>query len=267
MGPLGARTPGRNQVQYTNAKVLLVGDSGVGKTGLAKYLALGVQDEERNLSTDGAWATQWAIPHSNRQTGVDREIWLWDFAGQVDYRLVHQLYMEDTAAAVLVFNPQNENPFEGLGQWDRDLQKATRKPFAKLLAAGRIDRGGLVVSEASVQRFMAERGFQTPLHLTSAKIGDGCDTLRDAIVEAIDWNRLPITTSLTLYYRMKEEILRLRDTGMVLIRLSELIRDWSCCCAMRPSRRPNSKLRWGISPDRGSSRRWISAGSSSFSLN
>ena len=32
--------------------------------------------------------------------------------------------------------PQHENPFDGLGQWDRDLQKATRKPFAKLLAAG-----------------------------------------------------------------------------------------------------------------------------------
>ena len=67
---------------------------------------------------------------------MEREIWLWDFAGQVDYRLVHQLFMDDTAAAVLVFNPQNENPFEGLGQWDRDLQKAARKPFAKLLAAG-----------------------------------------------------------------------------------------------------------------------------------
>jgi hypothetical protein len=27
----------------------------------------------------------------------------------------------------LVFNPQNENPFEGLGHWDRDLQKAAGK--------------------------------------------------------------------------------------------------------------------------------------------
>ncbi len=210
------------QVQYTNAKVLLVGDSGVGKTGLAKYLALGVQDEERNASTDGAWATHWVIPQTQKEAGVDREIWLWDFAGQVDYRLVHQLYMEDTAAAVLVFNPQNENPFEGLGQWDRDLQKAARKPFAKLLVAGRVDRGGLVVSDASMQKFMVERGFRSPLYLTSAKTGDGCDTLRDAIVEAIDWNRLPVTTSLALYHRMKEEVLRLRDTGMILIRLSEL---------------------------------------------
>lgn len=131
--PLSPITP--VQVHYTNAKVLLVGESGVGKTGLSNYLAHGIKVEDAKPlpSTDGAWATHWPLRHDQKEAGVEREIWLWDFAGQVDYRLVHQLFMDDTAAAVLVFNPQNENPFEGLGHWDRDLQKAARKPFAKLL--------------------------------------------------------------------------------------------------------------------------------------
>lgn len=222
---LASGSPGTlDQVQYTNAKVLLVGDSGVGKSGLSNYLAHGIKVEDHKPipSTDGAWATHWPLAHGKKKDGVDREIWLWDFAGQVDYRLVHQLFMDETAAAVLVFNPQNENPFEGLGHWDRDLQKAARKPFAKLLAAGRIDRGGLVVSATSVKKFMAERGFLEPLHLTSAKTEEGCDKLREAIVKAIDWQSIPVTTSLALYHRMKEEILRLRDSGTVLVRLSEL---------------------------------------------
>jgi small GTP-binding protein len=210
-----------SEVPYTNAKVLLVGDSGVGKTGLARYLADGIKDKGDNTSTDGAWATHLKLPHAN-QDNVDREIWLWDFAGQVDYRLVHQLYMDDTAAAVLVFNPQNENLFEGLGQWDRDLHKATRKKFSKILAAGRVDRGGLVVSKESVHRFMAERGFEGDLHLTSAMTGQGCDELRAAIASAIDWDKLAVTSSPGLYRRMKEEILRLRDSGLVLLRLAEL---------------------------------------------
>jgi small GTP-binding protein len=215
---------GLDQVQYTNAKVLLVGDSGVGKSGLSDYLSHGlkVEDDKPIPSTDGAWATQWPLCHTNNKVGVEREIWLWDFAGQVDYRLVHQLYMDDTAAAVLVFNPQNENPFEGVSHWDRDLQKAARRPFAKLLAAGRIDRGGLVVSANSMKKFMAERGFLQPLHLTSAKTGEGCDQLREAIVKAIDWKGIPETTSPALYHRMKQEILSLRDLSLVLIRLSEL---------------------------------------------
>ena len=213
-----------DQVQYTNAKVLLVGDSGVGKTGLSNYLAreVKVTDDQPLPSTDGAWATHWPLPHDRHKEGVEREIWLWDFAGQVDYRLVHQLYMDDTAAAVLVFNPQNENPFEGLGHWDRDLQKAARKPFAKLLAAGRIDRGGLVVSGDSMKRFIQERGFLGSLHETSAKTGKGCKKLCDAIVKAIDWQAIPETTSPALYHRLKQEILQLRDSGMILIRLAEL---------------------------------------------
>ncbi|MGV3618143.1 MAG: DUF4365 domain-containing protein [Fimbriimonas sp.] len=216
----GAESISETQRFYTNAKVLLVGDSGVGKTGLSNRLAKGVFDETD--STDGAWATHWTLSHANTKDGVDREIWLWDFAGQVDYRLVHQLFMDDTAAAVLVFNPQSENPFDGLGQWDRDLQKAARKPFAKLLAAGRCDRGGLVVSRASMDRFMAEREFTGGLHTTSAKVGDGCQELRNAIVAAIDWESIPQTTSPALYHRLKQEILKLRDSGLVLIRLPEL---------------------------------------------
>ncbi|HXH93184.1 MAG TPA: TIR domain-containing protein [Thermoanaerobaculia bacterium] len=219
-----ALPPAPDQVQYTNAKVLLVGDSGVGKSGLSNYLAhdIKVEDDKPLPSTDGAWATHWPLHHEKKKAGVEREIWLWDFAGQVDYRLVHQLFMDDTAAAVLVFNPQNENPFEGLGQWDHDLQKAARRPFAKLLAAGRVDRGGLVGSANNMKKFMAEHGFLQPLHLTSAKTGEGCDSLRKAIVKAIDWTSIPETTSPALYHRIKLETLSLRDQGLVLIRLSEL---------------------------------------------
>ena len=67
--------------------------------------------------------------------------------------------MDETALAVLVFNPQSENPFEGLGQWDRALARAARRPFQKLLVAGRCDRGGLMVSRESIERFRRERGF------------------------------------------------------------------------------------------------------------
>lgn len=216
--------PAPEQVQYTNAKVLLVGESGAGKTGLSNYLAHGlrVQDEKPLPSTDGAWATHWPLKHDKKKAGVEREIWLWDFAGQVDYRLVHQLHMEDAAAAVVVFDPQKEDLFDGLGRWDRDIQKATRRSLAKLLAAGRVDRGGLVVSAANVKKFMKERSFVGPLHETSAKTGKGCDELREAIVRAIDWKGIPETTSPVLYHRLKQEILSLRDSGLVLIRLAEL---------------------------------------------
>ena len=41
-------------------------------------------------------------------------------------------------------------------------------------------------------------------------------------MQAIDWRGIPETTSPTLYHRLKQEILNLRDQGLVLIRLGEL---------------------------------------------
>jgi small GTP-binding protein len=214
----------KEQIQYSNAKVLLVGESGVGKTGLSNYLAHGVKVEENKPlpSTDGAWASHWPLKSTKKNIAINREIWLWDFAGQVDYRLVHQLFMEDTAAAVLVFNPQNEDPIESLEHWDQDIKRAAQKPFVKLLAAARIDRGALVVSAQKIKEFIKKRGFRGPIHLTSSKTGAGCDDLRKAIVEAIDWKNIPETTSPALYHRLKQEILGLREIGMTLIRWSEL---------------------------------------------
>lgn len=214
-------------IRYTNAKVLLVGDSGVGKSGLA--LRLTEDRFEPTISTDGAsvtrvtdeWATQLKLPHDVSTRDIEREIWLWDFAGQADYRLIHQLFMDETALAVLVFNPQAENPFEGLGQWDRDLQRAARRPFKKLLVAGRCDRGALMVSREGVERFRAERGFANYLE-TSALTAAGCNELREAIIRNIPWAEIPWTASPHIFRLLKEEIVTLKDEGKVLLRMGEL---------------------------------------------
>ena len=118
---------------------MLVGDTSVGKSGLFQRLI-----HNRfvpTYSTDAAWATQLRLPHDAQLGDIDREIWLWDFAGQPDYRLIHQLFMEETALAVLVFNPQSDNPFEGLGQWDRDLQRAVGRPCPEATCSGPLRRG------------------------------------------------------------------------------------------------------------------------------
>ena len=217
IGP--ALEPAGDGARYTNAKVLLVGESGVGKTGLAGRLTRGCF--ESSISTDGAWATQWKLPHAASQGEIEREIWIWDFAGQADYRLTHQLYMDETALAVLVFNPQSENPFEGLGQWDRDLQRAARRPFEKLLVAGRCDRGGLMVSRQSIDDFLEERKIVGYIE-TSALQGTGCDELRKAIIDTIPWDDISWTSSPRIFKLLKDEIVKLKDEGKVLLRMGEL---------------------------------------------
>jgi len=210
--------PALDQIQYTNAKVLLVGESGAGKTGLSKVLA--GEEWQPSDSTVGAWATQWKLPVDS-EDGVEREIWLWDFGGQADQRLIHQLYMDETALAVLVFDGQKEDLFETLGQWDRDLMRASRNPFSKLLVAGRVDAGGLRASRTQIEAFRNERGYLQLLE-TSAKTNLNCEELKQAILDGIKWENIPWRSSPLLFKRLKEEIIHLKDEGRVLLRFNEL---------------------------------------------
>lgn len=68
-------------LQYTNAKVALVGDSGVGKTGLG--LVLSGQKWEKTESTHGRhiWVLQEEMVTLDNGQEVTRETLLWDLAG------------------------------------------------------------------------------------------------------------------------------------------------------------------------------------------
>jgi len=207
------------QIQYTNAKVLLVGDSGAGKTGLSKRLASD-EWEPSAASTVGAWATQWSLPANAGENG-DREIWLWDFGGQADQRLIHQLYMDETALAVLVFDAQKTNIFESLTQWNRDLTRSKDEHLTRLLVAGRIDASPIRVSRQDIQEYVQDNNFSGYFE-TSALTNHGCSELRAAIIDNIDWNGIPWRSSPVLFKRLKQEIVRLKDEGRILMRFNEL---------------------------------------------
>src|SRR4029434_1845337 len=98
--------------------------------------------------------------------------------------------MDETALAVLIFDGQKEDLFETLGQWDRDLTRASRQAFAKLLVAWRVDAGGLRFSRNQVEAFAKERGYTQFLE-TSAKTNLGCEELQHAILERLRWDDTP----------------------------------------------------------------------------
>lgn len=50
----------------------------------------------------------------------------------------------------------------------------------------------------------------------------GCEELKQAILAGINWDEIPCRTTEVLFKRLKEEIIRLKDEGRVLMRFSEL---------------------------------------------
>ncbi len=222
--PLIDQDQPRDQARYTNAKVVLVGDSQVGKSGLAMRLA---RDHwELTESTIGAWATQVKLPMSAAEsTGkdIERDIWLWDFGGQADQRLVHQLYIDDAALALVVFDGEREDALTKLWDWVRALH-AVADDTPKILIAGRVDCNRVRLSPNAIERFSKDAGFLTYI-ATSAKNDIGCSELREKIVTSIDWEHIPWRASPQVFQRLKGAILELKDSGRALTSIKEL-RDW-----------------------------------------
>ena len=215
---------------YRNAKIVLVGDSGTGKSGLA--LVLTGKGWEATESTHGrhVWTfdSQEAIlPSGQRET---REILLWDLAGQADYRLLHQLYLNEVVVAVVVFDAASPiEAFAGVRHWGRALHQAHRLqsnatlPLKKFLVAARCDRGGLQISreriDGIIKKFVFEGFFET-----SAKEGWQIPELIAAIREAIDWETLPRVSSSELFQIIKQFIVEQKQAGHLLLTGNDLYR-------------------------------------------
>ena len=202
---------------YTNAKVALVGESGVGKSGLRIRLAEGNWRETE--STHGMDVCHLDLPNLSTED-TDREVWLWDFAGQPDYRLVHQLFLDDIALALVVVDPQRDDPFAPLAHWEQALDAT--ESGARLLIAARCDRGGFTISDAAVTDYLHERGYAGPPVKTAAKTGEGCADLRSLIAEHVDWDRIPYTSTTKLFKALKDAVLEVRSENVRLLQVAAL---------------------------------------------
>ena len=181
-GALYAALSDTSSTSYTNAKVVLVGDSGVGKSGLG--LVLMGQPFVATVSTHGrrVWTfDSQEIPLGSGGTEM-RETLLWDLAGQSGYRLIHQLHLNEVAVAVIVFDARSEtDPFAGVYHWSRALRLAQRVqgsaalPMKVFLVAARMDRTGLGVSRSRVDDVLRELELDAFFE-TSAK--DGLNIIR-----------------------------------------------------------------------------------------
>lgn len=217
--------------RYTNAKVVLLGESGVGKSGLAHRL---VEDKfVRTYSTHGMEVWRLDLPIEDGDE-MEREALLWDLAGQEDYRLIHQLFLDETALALMLINPQKDDPFAEVGDWLKALSAAVgkqREPV-KLLIAARTDVGSVKVSQRKIDRFMAEHSFAAYLP-TSARRGDNCSDRKNKnrpsalkrLIEAhVPWTGLPWTSTPRLLRELKNAVLDMKeDEDIRLLRFPELV--------------------------------------------
>lgn len=216
----GASAPGPS-FHYVNAKAVILGESGVGKSGLGIRLA-----EGKFRPTDSTHGAQFwhllveQVP--GLPTHLQAEITLWDFAGQPDYRLVHQLFLDDTDAALLLFDCSDpHDPLRGVTYWAKVLKKHAPAQTVKFLVAARCDVSSVTVDQQQINQALAQGGLHAYLR-TSAKQGEGVDQLWQRLLISIPWQELPRTSTPRLFQVVREFLLERKEAGDTLIPLETL---------------------------------------------
>lgn len=220
---LGARVP-TNTVHEVSAKVVLVGEGRVGKSCLAQRMVKGTYEEMD--STHGM--RFWSMPSEDStpdaaSARTRRELILWDLGGQSEYQLVHQLFLRDSTAALMVMEPgRGDRALEEMEGWNRRLlAQAGERNIRKILVGAKVDSPESPVNSPALEGLVQRLEFDTYV-LTSAKEGHGIPELKAALGRAIDWNAIEKVSRPELFQRMRQRIQHLRDARRVVLSFSEL---------------------------------------------
>ena len=102
-----------NEKEMESLKIVLIGESGVGKTSIiSQFIDHVFQDDQQ--STIGCTFSTKAIECNN---GKILKFEIWDTAGQERYRSVTKMFYKDAAAVILVYDITNKYSFEQLQKY------------------------------------------------------------------------------------------------------------------------------------------------------
>lgn len=206
-------------VHYINAKAVLVGNSGVGKSGLGIRM---VEEEFRETkSTHGAQFWHIKIPEGKVKTDspakLQAELTLWDLAGQPEYRLTHQLFLDDVDVAFLLFDCSDPvDPFKGVPYWAKVLKKQAPEYAVKFLVSARCDVSAPTVSQKEINKKLSEYGLHSYLR-TSAFTGEGVDELYKQFMDCIPWDKLTKTTTPRLFQIVRDFLMEQKEQEATLV--------------------------------------------------
>ncbi|KAK8875871.1 Ras- protein Rab-4A [Tritrichomonas musculus] len=163
-------------------KVIVVGDSGVGKTCLLVRYIRNLFDEESQPTLGVEFMTKIVTTEKHKI-----QLQLWDTAGQELFRSVTRGYYRGSAGAFLVFDITNRDTFDNIGRWLQDIKDVARSDVVTLLIGNKSDKADQrQVSTEEAQEFAQKNSMQ--YFETSAKTGSNISESIDACVAIIEKN-------------------------------------------------------------------------------
>jgi len=161
-------------------KIILVGDSGVGKTSILKKFINNEFNEDIKCTIN--------IDFFSKSIKIDKNLYtnlkIYDTAGQEKYRALIKKYYQGTDGIILVFDLTNENSFNKLKSWINEVSDNTEKAQI-ILVGNKADLIERKIDEETAENFAKQRDIK--YIETSAKEGTNILLLFEEL--ALDINK------------------------------------------------------------------------------
>jgi len=162
-------------------KILLIGDSKVGKTCLISRYAIGVFNEDY-ISTIGFDNRQKEEIINNEKVLVK----IFDTAGQERFKSITANYLRNAEGVILVYDLTSTESFENLKFWIESIKNnlGNDEPIPIIIIGNKIDlEGAREINKSVAEKFAKDNNYK--YFETSAKTGEGVDDAFREIVKQI----------------------------------------------------------------------------------
>ena len=160
-------------------KVILIGDSGVGKTNImSKFLKNQFMEESK--ATIGVEFGSKLFNHEGHKIKAQ----IWDTAGQEKYKAITGAYYKGSKGALVVYDITQKKTFENIEKWVNDLKAAGDPKITIILIGNKND----LDDKRQVSKDQGEekaRSFGCAFLETSAYSGDNIDIAFNLMVKEI----------------------------------------------------------------------------------
>uniref|UniRef100_A0A1A9V3Q7 Ras-related protein Rab-37 n=1 Tax=Glossina austeni TaxID=7395 RepID=A0A1A9V3Q7_GLOAU len=166
---------------YVRIQVIMLGDSGVGKTSLLVMFRDGVYMPCYYVTTVG-------IDFMNKVVLVDGtrvKLQIWDTAGQERFRSVTHAYYRDAHALLLLYDVTNKITYDNIRAWLCEIRDCAQENVVIVLIGNKADCSN---SDRQVKREDGERlarEHNVPFMETSAKTGQNVELAFETVARQL----------------------------------------------------------------------------------
>ena len=199
-----------------DTKVVLLGESGVGKTSIIKQFTKHAFDEEMESSISSQFSSKIvSIPDTNKAIRFD----IWDTAGQERFRSLAKIFYKDAKIVIFVYDMTFKSSFEALqNYWHEQVKSNCKEDTILVLVGNKLDLYNYTKIKGNEAKMWAD-SIEAMYFETSAKTNEGIDDLFEKIGRRIldpnfNYNNNEQKEK-ELYEKRKKEKKKYKDDGDV----------------------------------------------------